>query len=79
MIDSISGTSSSSNPRTTQATPQTSGLQRSPVVVNAIVQKQQKSSNATAPVLALAVPQTAKSGASSRIKVPRGSLIDVVA
>ena len=79
MIDSISGASTSSNIRTTQATPQTSGLQRSPDVLNAIVQKQQKSSGATVPVLALAVPQTAKPGGSSRIKVPRGSLIDVVA
>jgi len=78
MIDSISGTGSSSINRT-QITPQTSGLRNSPAVVNSIVQKQQKSSNATVPVLALAVPQTTKSGGSSRLKVPRGSLIDVVA
>jgi hypothetical protein len=78
MIDSIGGLGTSSTTRT-QQTPQTSGLQRSPVELNAIVQKQQKASGATAPVLALAVPQTTKSGGSSRIKVPRGSLIDVVA
>ena len=78
MIDSVSSVGSTSTPRT-QSTPQTSGLQRAPAAVNTVVQKQQKSSSATAPVLALAVPQTAKGGNGSRIKVPRGSLVDVVA
>lgn len=77
MIDSISGTGST--PINRVLTPQTSGLRNSPAVVNSIVQNQQKTSSAAAPVLSLAVPQSAKTGGSSRLKVPRGSLIDVVA
>ena len=79
MVDSITGVNSLVQARAVQVTPQTTGLKSSPQTVNAIVQKPQKASGATAPVLSLAVPQTAKGANGSRIKVPRGSLIDVVA
>ena len=78
MVDSITSTSANSVNRL-QTAQQAASLRNNTAAVNSIVQTQQKSSSATSPVLALAVPQTSKSGGSSRIKVPRGSLIDVVA
>ena len=78
MVDSITSTSANSVNRL-QTAQQAASLRNNAAAVNSIVQTQQKSSSATSPVLALAVPQTSKAGGSSRIKVPRGSLIDVVA
>jgi hypothetical protein len=76
MIDSVSSTSNA--PRVQSAVP-AAALRNNPVVLNAIVQTQQRSSASTAPVTALAVPQTSKSGNSSNVKLPRGSLVDVLA
>ncbi len=77
MVDSISSINSASTSRAVQSTPQTSGLKNSTPTINAIVQKPQKASGTTAPVLSLAVPQSAK-GSGTRTKVPRGSLVDEV-
>jgi hypothetical protein len=77
-IESIGSKTSTNAAQRAQATAQTTGLRNNPAVLNAIVQTQQKSSNAVAPVKAFAVPQTAKSGATPP-KLPRGSLVDVLA
>jgi hypothetical protein len=78
-IDSIGKTSSATATQRAQSASATSGLRNSPDVLNAITQTQQSSSNAVAPVKILAVPQPSKSGNSSTLKLPRGSLVDVVA
>ena len=78
MIDSIGSSTSLATARHAQASLQTNSL-RSPAVLTAIQQKQQKTSGATAPVRVFAVPQSSKSGASSTAKLPRGSLVDVLA
>ena len=72
MVDSIK--SVSSNPRT-QSASSTNALRNNPVLLDSIVKTQQQSSGRTA----LAVPQSAKSGASSSTKLPRGSLVDLIA
>jgi hypothetical protein len=77
-IESIGSSSGSVTTQRAQAAAQTSGLRNNPAVLNAIVQTQQKSSNATSIVKAFAVPQTSKSGGSSNVKLPRGSLVDVL-
>ncbi len=76
-IDSIGGTTNAAATQRAQSAAATSGLRNNPSVLNAIVQTQQKSSNATSIVKAFAVPQTSKSG-SSTVKLPRGSLVDVL-
>ena len=77
-IDPISNTSSATSAQRAQTASQTSGLHNNPAVLNAIVQTQQKASNAAAPVKVFAVPQTSKTGTTTP-KLPRGSLVDVVA
>ena len=79
MIDSIGSTSGAGNAQRTQATGQVATLRNNSAVLNAIVQTQQKSSSAKNIVNALAVPQPTKSGNSSNVKLPRGSLVDVLA
>jgi hypothetical protein len=77
-IESISKSTSAVSTQRAQTASQTSGLRNNPDVLNAIVQTQQRSSNATAPTKVFAVPQSTKSG-NSTVKLPRGSLVDVVA
>jgi len=79
MIDSIGSNSGARNAHHAQATSNVPTLRNNPAVLNAIVQTQQKASSATNLVSALAVPQTSKSGNSSNVKLPRGSLVDVLA
>jgi hypothetical protein len=80
VIDSIKNTTSAGASSRAQSVSQTSGLRNNAVVLDAIVQTQQKASGATARVnTALAVPQSAKSGNSGSVKLPRGSLVDVLA
>jgi hypothetical protein len=74
MVDSITSATSAPKPVTTPVS-----SSRSHVTINAIAQTQQKRSGATNTVTALAVPQSAKSGNTSNTKVPRGSLVDVLA
>jgi hypothetical protein len=76
MIESIG--SYTSTPQRVQSTSPSSRLQ-DPHVLTAIQQTQQRSSGATAPVRVFAVPQTSRSGSSTAPKVPRGSLVDVLA
>ena len=78
MIDSIGSSTSVGNSQRSQASSQTTGL-RSVDVLNAVQQKSQKTSGATAPVKVFAVPQTAKSGNAATTKLPRGTLLDVLA
>jgi hypothetical protein len=79
MVDSIGSTTKIGSPQSIQAATQANSLRNNPAVLNAIVQTQQKSSGATAPVKIFAVPQSAKSGNSSTTRLPRGSLVDVLA
>ncbi len=80
MVDQISSTSSSTSLQRSQNAASTTSLRNNPVVLNSIVQTQQKKAGATNLVTALAVPQTSKtSGSSSNVKLPRGSLVDVLA
>ena len=79
MIDSIGSTSGASGSQRMQATGQIAPLRNNVAAVNAIVQTQQRSSSTTFPVTALAVPQTTKSGNTPNAKVPRGSLVDLLA
>jgi len=80
MIDSVNNSKGVNASSRIQNTSQTQGLRNNPVVLDAIVQTQQKTSGSTARVnTALAVPQSAKSGNSNSVKLPRGSLIDVLA
>jgi hypothetical protein len=78
MIDSIGSSTSIASSHRTQAATQTNSL-RNPDVLNAVQQTSQRSSNATAPVKIFAVPQTTKNGTTSGPKLPRGSLVDVLA
>ena len=78
MIDSIGSSNSLASTQRAQTALQTSSL-RSPAVLTAIQQTQQKSSGATAPVRVFSVTQASNTGASSTAKLPRGSLIDVLA
>lgn len=76
VIESIGSTTSAPATQRSQTTASASGL-RNPDVLNAVQQTSQKRSNAVAPVKIFAVPQTAKTGTTP--KVPRGSLVDVLA
>ena len=77
MIDSIGGKPGAGSTQRSQAAAQTNAT-RNPDVLNAVQQTSQKKSGAVAPVKIFAVPQSAKSGASSSTKLPRGSLVDVL-
>jgi hypothetical protein len=77
-VESITNATSAAATQRAQSVAQTSGLRNNTAVLNAIVQTQQRTSNATAPVKVFAVPQTSKSG-ESKVKLPRGSLVDVIA
>ena len=79
MIDSVGSSTNASSSSRTQAVSQTQSLRNNPAVLNAIVQTQQRASGATAPAPAFAVPQTTRTGASANVKLPRGSLVDVIA
>ncbi len=77
-VEPITSTSNAAQTQRAQTAAQTSGLRNNPAILNAIVQTQQRSSGAVAPVKVFAVPQTSKSG-DSKVKLPRGSLVDVLA
>ncbi len=74
MVDSINGINNSN--RLPVAAPNTAV--RTVNTLNAVQQKSQKASGASAPVKVFAVAQSASSAATSN-KVPRGSLVDVLA
>lgn len=77
MVVSVNSVNSSNR---TQNVAQGQSLRNNPVVLDAIVKTQQKTSGSAAPVnTALAVPQSAKTGGTSGVKLPRGSLVDVLA
>jgi|GEM_PF-4022235 hypothetical protein len=78
MIDSIGSSTSLPSTQRAQTALQTNSL-RSTQVLTAVQQTQQRSSNAVAPVKVFAVPQASKNGGSSTAKLPRGSLVDVLA
>ncbi|MDE1901673.1 MAG: hypothetical protein KGI37_08530 [Alphaproteobacteria bacterium] len=78
MVDSISNVPSSVSLQRAQTAASTA-LRNNNVGTTTIIQAQ-RASNATAPITtALAVPQSAKTGGSGNVKVPRGSLVDVLA
>jgi hypothetical protein len=77
MIDSIGTVTSSAVTQRSQSALQTNSL-RNTAVLTAVQQTQQRSSGSTAPVKVFAVPQSSKSG-SKPPKLPRGSLVDVLA
>jgi hypothetical protein len=77
VVDSINSTGSVTSTQRAQTAAQNSALRNNAVVLNAIVQTQQKASGTSK--VALAVPQTSNSGNASKVKLPRGSLIDVLA
>ena len=80
MIDPVNSAGGANAASRAQSTTQTQSLRNNPVVLDAIIQTQQKASGATVRVqTALAVPQSAKSGNNGNVKLPRGSLIDVLA
>ena len=77
MVDQIGNIPGLNSAQRSQTAAQASSV-RNPTVLNAVQQTRQKSSHAVAPVKIFAVPQSAKSGASSTAKLPRGSLVDVL-
>ncbi len=77
MVDPVNSISNSASVQRAQTAAQNSALRNNPVVLNAIVQTQQRTANL--PKVALAVPQTSGSNNSSKVKLPRGSLVDVLA
>ena len=78
MIDSVG--SSTSFPSTSRAiaVSQTSSL-RTSSVLTAIQQTQLQTAHAVEPVRVFAVPQTSRNGSSAMTRLPRGSLVDVLA
>ena len=72
MVDSIKSIGSTPRPQSAQAT---ASLRNNPLLLDSIVKTQQQNSGTRT---ALAVPQSAKSGASSSTKLPRGSLVDLL-
>jgi len=78
MIDSI--VSSTSFPSTSRAiTVSQSSSLRTPSILTAIQQTSQRVSHAVEPVRIFAVPQAAGNGSSAMTRLPRGSLVDVLA
>lgn len=75
MVDSVNGVGASSINRI--VTSAQSNSLRNTSSSGSVTQSQNKSNGASSSSFALAVPQTSKSG--SRVKVPRGSLVDIVA
>jgi hypothetical protein len=75
MIDSIGSSSNLPSTVRAQTSLQTSRL-RDADVLTAI---QQRASNAAAPMRVFAVTQASRNGSSSMSKLPRGSLVDVLA
>ena len=75
MVDSVGGVGSGAS---RAQTGQASGLRNNPAVLNDIIRTQQRVAGARN-VTALAVPQTSKGSDSGKVKVPRGSLVDVLA
>lgn len=78
MIDSVgSATGGVSSNQRTQSSGQVDRA-RSTTVLNAVQQSTQKSSS-NAPVKVFSVAQASKSGASANTRLPRGSLVDLLA
>jgi len=78
MIDSINNSTNLPSTLRSQSLTQVSRA-RSTEILPAVQQSQQKTSGGSGAMTAFAVPQTGKSGATSTPKLPRGSLVDVLA
>jgi hypothetical protein len=78
MIDSIGSSTNLPATLRTQASLPASRLSDTSVLT-AVQQTQQKTSNAVVPVKVFAVPQTSRNGSSATSRLPRGSLVDILA
>ena len=79
MVDKISGGASSAASQRLQELAQSNRL-RNTSVLTAVQQSDKQTTNARSAVQVFAVPQTNQSGtASGTAKLPRGSLVDVLA
>ena len=78
MVESVSNATTASAALRTQSLAQTNSLRGTASGLNTLIQTQQKTATPTLRATALAVPQTAKPGNSSNVKLPRGRLVDVL-
>jgi hypothetical protein len=78
MIDSIGSSANLPSAKRAHTSLQTSSL-RNTSILTAVQQTQQRLSNAVAPVKIFAVPQASRNGIASPTRLPRGSLVDVLA